>query len=55
MILTYLIHLVKPDYPDIEENLIVWGNTKFPGVFEKPLVIAKSKLTPHPNCTVLSR
>jgi molybdopterin/thiamine biosynthesis adenylyltransferase len=52
LILTYLIHQIKPEYPDIEENLIVWGNTAFPGVFEKPLVIAKSILPPHPNCSI---
>jgi molybdopterin/thiamine biosynthesis adenylyltransferase len=52
MILTYLIRQINPDYPDIEENLIIWGNTTFPGVFDHPLVIAKITLPPHANCSV---
>lgn len=52
MILTYLIRQVNPEYPDIEENLIIWGNTTFPGVFDRPLVIAKITLPPHANCSV---
>ena len=52
VILMHLIHQVKPEYPVIEEDLLIWSNTVYEPYFPKALVLSKISIKPHKNCMV---